>query len=126
MSSLIPGAETDEYRSSSRSRRGGAGRGAVPVRVDDQLGPAAQGAVGDRVHVADDHVRLHPRGQQRVRPAVDADEHRLEVAHVGPNDRQVALVARTAGDDERVLVAEARLERREFDALGESRPSSRR
>ena len=39
---------------------------------------------------------------------------------------QVALVARPARDDERVPVAEARLERREVDALGEQAPSSRR
>ena len=62
--------------------------------------------------------RLHPARQQRVGPAVDADEHRLEVAHVRPDDREVALVAGPARDDERVPLAEARLERRELDALG--------
>ena len=87
--------------------------------MDEQLGAAPQRGVGDRVHVADDHVRLVAGLDQRVGAAVDADQHRLEVADVRPHDPQVALVAGPAGDDERVPVAEARLQRREVDPLGE-------
>ena len=68
--------------------------GRVPVagvRVYDDLGAAAQRLVGDGVHVADDHVRSHAGVKQGVRAAVDAHDDRLEVAHVRPDDRQVAL-----------------------------------
>jgi hypothetical protein len=47
----------------------GSRRGAVAVGVDDQLGAAAKRAVGDRIHVADDHVRLHPRGSASAPPS---------------------------------------------------------
>ena len=56
---------------------------------------------------------------QRVGAAVDPDEHRLEVADVRPDDPQVALVAGPARDDQRVPVAEPRLQRREVDPLGQ-------
>ena len=105
------------------------GAGRVPVRrvrVDDQLGAGAERLVGDRVHVADDHVRPQPELEQRVGAAVDRHEHRLEVADVAADDRQVALHPGAARDDERVTVAEARVERREVDAAGEDGPSSRR
>ena len=52
-------------------------------------------------------------------PAVDGDEHRPEVADVAADDLEIALVARPAGDDERMPVAEARLERGEVDPLRE-------
>ena len=90
----------------------GAGRLAVRVRVDDELGAGAQRAVGDGVEVPDDHVRGEPHLAQRVGAAVDRDEHRAEVADVRPHHPQVGLVARPARDDERVPVAEPRAERR--------------
>ena len=90
--------------------------------MDDQLRAAPEGAVRDRVHVADDHVGLHPRLDQRIGPAVDADQDRPEVAHVRPDDPEVALVAGAARDHERLALAEARLQRRELDALGEQAP----
>ena len=86
--------------------------------MDDELRAAPQRPVRDRVHVADDHLRLHPGGQQRVRPAVDADDHRLEVAHVRTHDHQVALVPRTAGDHEGMPLAKPRLHWGEVEALG--------
>ena len=52
---------------SSRSRPG---RAAVRVGVHDELGAAAERAVGGRVHVADDHVRLEARLEDRVGAAV--------------------------------------------------------
>jgi hypothetical protein len=87
--------------------------------VHDELGAAPQRLVGDGVHVADDEIRRVAGVAQGVGAAVDADEHRPEVPHVGPDDREVALVAGTAGDDERVAVAEASPEERSLDALGE-------
>ena len=56
-----------------------------------------------------------PGLEQRVRAAVDRDQHRLEVPDVRPDDPQVALVPGPAGDDERVPVAKARPQRREVD-----------
>ena len=122
MSSLIPGVETTWYANAELLAAGGAGRGAVAVRVDEDLGAGAQRAVRDRVHVADDHVGLEPGLEQRVGAAVDRDQHGLEVADVRADDPQVALVPGPARDDERVPVAEARLERREVDALREQAP----
>ena len=62
---------------------------------------------------------FQPSSDQRLRAAVDGDEHRPEVADVAAHDLEVALVPRPAGDDERVPVAEARLERGEVDPLRE-------
>ena len=87
--------------------------------MHEQLGAGAQRRVGDRVEVADDHVRLEPDLEQCVGSPVDGDEHRLEVADVRPHDAEIPLVAGAADDDDRVTVAEPRLERRELDPLGE-------
>ena len=89
------------------------------VGVDQDLGAAPKRVVGDRIHVADDHVGLPALLQQRLRAAVDGDEHGLEVAHVRADDPEIALVAGPARDDERVPVSEAGLQRREVDPLGE-------
>ena len=93
-----------------------AGRAAVRVGVDDQLGAAAQRRLRGGVHVADDHVRLEAFLEQRVGAAVDADEHGLEVADVGPQRLDVALVVDAAHDDQRRPVAEVGVEARQLDA----------
>ena len=82
------------------------GRAAVAVGVHDDLGAAAQGVVGDRVHVADDEVGLVPRLDERVGAAVDADEDRLVLADVVAQGLQVLLVVVAAHDDERVPAVE--------------------
>jgi hypothetical protein len=66
----------------------------APVRThpDHQLGPALQRPVGDRVHVSDDQVGPVPGRQQRVGAAVHADQHRLDIAQVRLQRRQVLLV----------------------------------
>ncbi len=94
----------------------------LAVGVDEDLGAAAERRVGDRVHVADDHVRLPALLHERFRPAVDGDEHRPEVADVAAHDPEVALEPRPARDDESMPVAEARLERGEVDPLREQLP----
>jgi hypothetical protein len=83
------------------------------------LRPAPERGIRDRVHVADDHVGPVSGLEQRVRPAVDCDQHRLEVADIRPNNAQVALVPRPTGDDERVAVPEARAQWRKVDSLRE-------
>jgi hypothetical protein len=90
--------------------------------VHQQLGAAPQRLVGNGVHVADDHVGCVARVEQRVGAAVHGDQHGLEVPDVRTDHPQVALVAGAARDDERMAVAEAGLEVRELDALGEELP----
>ncbi len=90
--------------------------------MDQELRPRPQSPVGDRVHVADDHIGLVARLEERVGATVDADENRLEVADVRLDDPQIALVTGAARDDERVAVAKPRLDRREVDPLGEDPP----
>ena len=98
------------------------GRVALAIGVDEDLGAAAERRVRDRVHVADDHVRLPALLHQRLGAAVHRDQHGPEVAHVRAHDPEVALVARAARDDERVAVAEAGAELREVDPLGQQPP----
>ena len=62
---------------------------------------------------------------QRVRAAVDGDEHRPEVADVRAHHAEVGLVARPPRDDERVPVAEPGAERRHVDPGRERRPPPR-
>ena len=114
-----PGRRDRCEREPQRIEAVGSGRPPVRVRVDEQLGAGAERRVRDRVEVPDDHVRLEPDLEQRVGAAVDGDEHRLEVPDVRPHDPEVALVARPAGDDDGVPVAEARLQGREVDPVGE-------
>ena len=66
-----------------------AGRAAVGVGVDDQLGAAAQRRVAGRVHVAEDHVGLEPGLDAALGAAVDGDEQRPHVADVGAQRLQV-------------------------------------
>ena len=122
MSSLIPGADDGLERRAPALETVGAGRPPVRVRVHEQLGAGTERRVGDGVEVADDHVRLHAHLEERVGAAVDGEEHRLEVADVGPHDPEVALVARPARHDDRVPVAEPRLQRRELDPVREQLP----
>ena len=96
-----------------------AGRAAVGVGVDDQLGAAGERGVRGRVHVAEDHVRLQPRLQHPVGAAVDGDDQRPHVADVGAQGFQVAPVALAADDDQDVPVAEGDAGRREVDRAGE-------
>ena len=83
-SSLIPVARAIWYCDAELLRALLAGCRSVAVAVDEQLRAGAQRTVRDRVHVADDHVRLVARLEQCVRAAVDCDQHRLEVADVRP------------------------------------------
>ena len=121
-SSLVPVAGTTSYGTPSSLAARLAGRRAVAIAVDEKLRAAAQRLVGHGVHVTDDHVRLVAGLEQRVGAAVDADQDRLEVADVRPDHAQVALVAGPTRDDQRMPVAEARLQRRELDPLGEQLP----
>ena len=95
--------------------------GGAPVRigVDDQLRPAAQRLVAGRVHVAEDHVRLHSRLQHPVGAAVDGDDQRAHVADVGAQGLEVTAVTVAADDDQHVAVAEVGPGRRELDAAGQ-------
>ena len=98
------------------------GRAAVRVRLDEQLGPAAKRVLGDRVHVADDHVRAVPGLAKRVGPAVDADEDGVEPTDVRADDAEVTLVAGATRHDQGVAIPEPRPERREIDAFREDPP----
>ena len=87
--------------------------------MDDELGAAGQGLGRGGVHVADDHVGPEALLAQRVGPAVDPDEHRLDVADVGPQGAQVAAVVDPAHDDQARPVAEGGLEARQLDLAGQ-------
>ena len=105
-----------------RARSSRAAPGAFPLpryACTTISAPQTQRLVRDRVHVADDDVRLAADLEQRVGAAVDGDEHGLEVADVALDDPQVALHSGTARHDERVPVAEARAQRRELHRAGE-------
>src|SRR5262249_4851559 len=60
--------------------------------------------------------------EERICPAIDPDEHRLEVADVRANDPEIPLVAGAAGNNERMAVAKTRLQRRGVDPPGEEPP----
>ena len=83
------------------------------------LTPCAERGVGDGVEVADDQVGGQPDLAERVGAAVDGDQHRAEVADVGPHHAQVRLVSRAARDDERVPVADPGAQRGKLDPGGE-------
>ena len=89
MSSLVPVAGKTTRVAAELLDPLQAGRPAVAVGVHDQLGPAAQRLVGDRVHVADDDVRPVAGLEQRVGAAVHADQHRPVLADVGAQRREV-------------------------------------
>src|SRR6185312_10802367 len=78
------------------------GGAAVRVGVHDDLRAAAQHIVGDRVHVADDHVGCVAGLDQRVGAAVHADQHRLELPDVRPQHVEVVLVVVPANHDQHV------------------------
>ena len=95
------------------------GSGSVSVGVGVNQGSRALRSAGQTESMSPTVTLGEPRLQERVGAPVDGDEDGLEVAHVRPDDPEVALVPRTARDDERVAVTEAGLERREADALRE-------
>ncbi len=64
-------------------------RAAVGVHVVHELGAARQAPSRHRVEVADDDVGLEAELEQRVGAAVDADEHRLVLADVRAQRREV-------------------------------------
>ena len=82
-----------------------AGRAPVGMHVVDQLRAAVHRVVGERVEVADDDVGLQLHREQRVGAAVDRDQHRLVLAHVGPQRLEIVLVVVAAHDDEHVPAA---------------------
>ena len=94
-----------------------AGRAAVRVGVHDHLGAAAQHVVGDRVHVADDHVGGVAGLDQRVGAAVDADQHRLVLVDVRPQDVEVVLVVVAAHHDQHVPAGDPGLHLGHADAV---------
>lgn len=74
----------------------------VRVRVHDHLGAAAQHVVGDRIHVADDHIGRVARLDQSVGAPVDANQHRLELPDVRAQHVQVGLVVVAPDHDQTV------------------------
>ncbi|MBW3608566.1 MAG: hypothetical protein KY463_09455 [Actinobacteria bacterium] len=92
---------------------------AAGIGVDDELRAAAQRCVAGGVHVADDHVGLEARGQQRVGAAVDGDDPRPHVADVRPQHPQVLLVVDPSHDDQRRVIAKVGVEARQLDPPGE-------
>ena len=71
----------------------------------------------DRVEVADDDLGLEADLEQRVRTAVDPDEHRLVLPDVGAQRLQVVAVVVAAHDHERVTALEVGLERWDLERL---------
>ena len=96
-------------RGPARDRRGA--RGARARRR------SAARASRHRVEVADDDVGLEPDLEQRVGAAVDADQHRLVLADVRPQRREVAAVVVAAHDDQRVPALELGAQRRQLERL---------
>ena len=101
-SSLVPsiGKTTASRPSAEILSRPGAR--AVVVGVHHQLGPAPQRLVGAGVHVADDHVGLVARLDQRVGAAVDPHQQRAVLGDVRPKRIQVAAVVVAADHDQHV------------------------
>ena len=69
---------------------------------------------------------LKPSSRMRVGAAVDADEHRADVADVGAQRAQVALVVDAAHDDQRRAVAEVGVEARQLDLARRAARAPRR
>ena len=115
----MPGRGHERVLEAERVEPVAAGRTALRVGVDDQLGAAAQRALARRVHVADDHVRPEALVEHRVGAAVDRHDHRPHVAHVRPQRAQVALVAGAADDDEHRAVAQLGAQRRQLQPPGQ-------
>jgi len=85
-----------------------AGRPAVPIRVHDDLRPAPESCVRDRVHVSDDEVRTMPSLEQRVGPTVDADQDGPILTDIGPQRLQVVLVVIAPNHHEGVTAVQHR------------------
>ena len=91
-----PGARPSGYACSTSSGGRVAGGTSRAVAARARL----QRRVRDAVHVADDQVGAVARLEQGVRAAVDADQHRPDVADVPAERGQVLLVVVAADDDE--------------------------
>src|SRR5690606_37249412 len=78
----------------------------VAVGVHDDLGARGERLVGHRVHVPDDEVGLEAGLDDRVGTAVDPDENRPVLAHVGTQRLEIFLVVVAAHDDEGVAALE--------------------
>ncbi len=87
--------------------------------MHDELRAATQRRLARRVHVPDDHPRGQPCLEQRVRTAVDRDEHWAHVANERPQRAQVALMIDAAHDHERRAIAKVRREPRQVDPAGQ-------
>ena len=88
-----------------------AGVVAAGVDVVDQVLGHVEGVGGDRVEVADDHVRAQPTLEQGVGPTVDADQHRLVLGDVRPQGPQVLLVVVAPHHDEGVAAVQVGVQR---------------
>ncbi len=98
-----------------------AGRGAVGISVHDQFRAAAQGGVGDAVHVADDEVGTVALLHQQVRAAVHANQHRAHDLEIGANGAQVGLRPRAPHHDQAMLARELGVKRRNGLTLEQQR-----
>src|SRR5918998_2893893 len=79
----------------------------LPVRVgvDEHAVREPEALGGDRVHVAEDEVRLPAGLEQGVRPAVHPDDVGPHLPQVGPQGREVLAVVVAAHDDEHLTPA---------------------
>ena len=78
-------------------------RGAtVGMHVMDEFRAAVQRDRRERIEVTDDDVRRAPVVQQRVRTAVDGDEHGAVLADVRTQRAEIALVVEPTDDNERL------------------------
>ena len=87
------------------------------MHVVDELGAATEALLGNGIEVADDDVGLQPVLEERVGPAVDADEHRTVLADVGAQRGEIRAVVVTAHDDERVAALEVASQRGQRERL---------
>ena len=71
-----------------------AGGVALTVGVDEDLRATAQGGVGDRVHVSDDHVRRPASSRSASAPPSTATSTGLKSRTYGADDPEIALVSR--------------------------------
>src|SRR5215217_1308133 len=76
--------------------------GAIPIRVgvDQEAAGYPETFFGDRVHVAEDQVRLPPGLEQGVGSAVNPDDERPHLPQVRPQSREVLSVVVASHHDE--------------------------
>src|SRR5699024_5633593 len=95
---------------------------AIAIGVHHQLGAAAQRAVGDGIHVADDHVGVEARLEHGIGAAVDADDDRAVLAQERLEGGEVLLVVVAAHDDEHRAAVHAGGHVRGADAVQQQVP----